>query len=117
LSQQAQRIFALDASIRYVAVVQSGEILEMSQSPRLPTQNPHDTDRLEELLVNPVILRMAVYRGNLDMGGTRYVVIRYGTMYQIVFPYELGHVSVAVELAADVARVGDAIARTLGSKV
>ncbi len=117
MTKLGDRLFALDPSIRYVAVVQSGEIAEMSQNPRLPTSNPHETDRFEETLVNPVILQMAVYRGNLDMDGTRYVVIRYGTMFELVFPYLRGHLSVGVELSANATQVAERIQRDLNLRI
>ncbi len=112
-----EKLFALDESIRYVAVNQSGQIVEMTQNPRLPTSNPHETDRFEETLVNPVILQLAVYRGNLDMDGTRYVMIRYGTMYELIFPYAAGHLSVGVELSADPPRVAEKIAKELNLRM
>ncbi len=56
---------------------------------------------MEELIVNPIVLELAARRGNLDMGGIRYVVIRYGTQYQLLIPYGEGHVSIGVELQDD----------------
>jgi len=113
----AKRLFALDPNIRYVAVVQSGQITAMTQNPQLPTSNPHETDRFEETLVNPVILQLAVYRGNLDMDGTRYVVIRYGTMFELIFPYLQGHLSVGVELSANATQVAEKIQRDLNLRI
>ncbi len=89
----------------------------MTQNPRLPTTNPHESDRFEETVVNPIILHLAVYRGNLDMDGTRYVAIRYGTMHELVFPYPQGHLSVGVELAANVTHVAEKIARELNLRI
>ena len=117
MTELRQKLFALDAAIRYVAVNQSGQITEMTQNPRLPTSNPQETDKYEELLVNPAILQLAVNRGNLDMDGTRYVVIRYGTMHEIVFPYRQGHLSVGVALGADITQVAEKIARELGLRI
>jgi len=117
MTELAGKLFALDPHIRYVAVVEAGRIREMTQRPGQPTSNPHETDQLEETLINPVILQLAVYRGNLDMDGTRYVVIRYGTMYQVIFPREQGHLSVAVSLAANPASVAEKIAKELGLRI
>jgi len=77
----SDRLFHLDSRIRYVAVNQNGRIEEMTQSPQHPSLNPAESDRIEELIVNPVVLELAARRGNLDMDGIRYVVIRYGTQY------------------------------------
>ncbi len=73
------QLFKLERKIRYVAVNQNCEIVEMEQSPQHPTFNPHETDRIEELVVNPTVLEITKRRGNIDMDGIRYVVIRYGT--------------------------------------
>jgi hypothetical protein len=92
------RLFSLEPKIRYVAVNQNGRIVEMEQSGSHPTYNPHDTDRMEELIVNPAVLGITSRRGNIDMDGIRYVVIRYGTQYQLIMPYLEGHLSIGVEL-------------------
>lgn len=113
VTQVGQRLFALDANIRYVAVNQGGRITEMVQNPALPSHNPHETDRMEELIANPAILEIARRRGDLDLDGIRFVVIRYGPQYQLLFPYKHGHLSVGVELTADVTDVACKIARAL----
>ncbi len=95
------QLFKLEPKIRYVAVNQNEAIVEMEQSPQHPTYNPHETDRLEELIVNPIVLEITRRRGNLDMGGIRYVVIRYGAQYQLLMPYKEGHLSIGVELGDD----------------
>lgn len=97
----SSKLFALEPRIRYVAVNQNGHIIEMQQSAAHPSYNPPESDRIEELVVNPVVLELAARRGNIDMDGIRYVVIRYGTQYQLLFPYEQGHVSIGVELHDD----------------
>jgi hypothetical protein len=110
----ASTVFPLDPQIRYVAVNRHGRIEEMAQSPRWPTHNPEDTDRMEELIVNPVVLELARRRGDLDLGGVRRVVIRYGKQYQVLFPIPGGHVSVGVEPSADVEALADRIQVALG---
>ena len=59
----SSQLFELDLNIRYVAINQRGQIVEMEQNPRLPSYNPPDTDRMEELVVNPVVLELAKRRG------------------------------------------------------
>jgi hypothetical protein len=54
--------------------------------------------------VNPAVLTLVRQRGNIDCGGVRHVVIRYGNFFQCVFPVEGGHVSVALEPTADLSR-------------
>jgi len=106
-------LLQLDPSIRYVAVNQKGQIVEMEQNPKWPSHNPSDTDRMEELIANPVILDLAKRRGDLDLDGIRYVVIRYGLQYQLLFPFQEGHISVGIELNTDVAEVATKIANHL----
>jgi hypothetical protein len=106
-------LFPLDPAIRYVAVQRAGAIAEMQQSPDRPTFNPPETDRMEELIVNPIVLEALRRRGNLDLDGVRHVTIRYGKQYQVVLPIEDGHVSVGVELGADVEQIAERIEATL----
>ena len=105
------RLFKLEPRIRYVAVNQGGGIVEMEQSPQHPSLNPPESDRIEELIVNPVILELARRRGDIDLDGIRYVVIRYGPQYQLIMPYKNGHISMGVELHDDPIE----IARTIAS--
>jgi hypothetical protein len=111
----APRLFPLDPGIRYVAVNRGGRIVEMEQRPEFPSNNPVETDRMEELIVNPIVLEAARRRGDLDLGGVRHVIIRYGKQYQAIFPFGGGHVSVGVELSADVARLAERVSEALES--
>jgi hypothetical protein len=107
------QLFRMEPKIRYVAVNQKGKIVEMEQSPSHPSYNPSETDRMEELIVNPIVLELAARRGNLDMDGTRYVVIRYGTQYQLLIPYREGHLSIGVELQDDPVQIASKITAAL----
>lgn len=40
-----------------------------------------DTDRYEELFVNPVLLTAARQRGNIDCGGLNFIIIACGNFY------------------------------------
>ena len=108
------RLFCLDSNIRYVAINQGGRIVEMEQNPKRPSLNPTETDRMEELIVNPILLELTRRRGNLDMNGMRYVVVRYGTMYEVIFPFKDGHLSIGVELDANPTEVAESVAKCLG---
>ncbi len=107
------QLFKLEPKIRYVAVNQNGVIVEMEQSPQHPTYNPHETDQIEELIVNPIVLEITRRRGNIDMNGIRYVVIRYGTQYQLLMAYKEGHVSIGVELEDDPREIARKVAEYL----
>jgi hypothetical protein len=109
----SKRLFSLEPKIRYVAVNQNGRIVEMEQSPKHPTYNPPETDRMEELIVNPTVLEVTSRRGNIDMDGIRYVVIRYGTQYQLIMPYGEGHLSIGVELEDDPVEIASRVAAAL----
>lgn len=108
------RLFALEPKIRYVAVNQAGKIVEMQQSMAHPSYNPPETDRIEELIVNPIVLNITARRGNLDMDGIRHIVIRYGTQYQLLLPYKRGHISIGVELRDDPIAIARKVTRALG---
>ena len=105
----AEQLFRLEPRIRYVAINQLGLIVEMEQSPAHPSYNSQETDRLEELIVNPVVLEITRRRGELDIGATRFVVIRYGTQYQLVMPWRSGHISIGVELADNPLQIADRV--------
>src|SRR5579859_6352453 len=108
------RLFRTEPRIRYVAINQRGKIVEMEQSPAHPSYNSTETDRIEELVVNPVVLELAARRGNLDMEGIRYVVIRYGTQYQLLMPYRDGHLSIGVEKYHDPLEIAAKVTAALG---
>lgn len=68
------RIFALSPTIHYVALYRSGE-LQSCQSDAVAGASAAEADRYEELFVNPVLLKLARQRGDLDCGGARFVVV------------------------------------------
>ena len=113
LTKLAAGLFDVDPNIRYVAINQKERIVEMEQNPKRPSLNPTETDRMEELVVNPIILELAKRRGNIDMRGMRYVIIRYGTMHQLIFPYKQGHLSIGVELTANPTSIAHKVAKRL----
>ncbi len=89
-------LFDLAPDIRYVAVYRHGE-LSLRQSADLTSASAPESDRYEELLVNPTVLTLTHQRGDIDCGGLDYVVIRYGNFFQFVASIDGGHVSVAFE--------------------
>ena len=106
----AKDVFALDPRIRYVAVNRKGAIAELAQSVGHPSFNPAETDRMEELLVNPVALELFSRRGNLDLGGVRFLIVRYGLQYQVILPWPGGHLSVGAEADGDPVATAERIA-------
>jgi hypothetical protein len=102
------RVLALGADVRYVAVYRNGQ-LRCSTRPGLPGPSGSESDRYEELIVNPTLLTLLRQRGEIDCGGLEYVVIRYGGFYQLVHPIPGGHLSVAIESTADLSALIDRI--------
>ncbi|MBB5015070.1 hypothetical protein [Rehaibacterium terrae] len=101
------RLFALSSQIRYVAV-RAADGVTMRERAGIADASASESDRYEELLVNPTLLTLVRQRGDIDCGGMRYVLIRYGRFFQFVRPLRDGHVSVAIEADADVlALAGD----------
>lgn len=102
-------VFDLGPEVRYVAVAR-GQDVTMQQRPNLSLASASESDRFEELLVNPTLLTLATQRGEIDCGGLRYLVIRYGNFFQVVVPRPgHGHVSVAVEIDADPVPVAESV--------
>ena len=111
----ADQLVRIDSRIRYVAVNQLGLIVEMAQSPAYPAYNSPETDRLEELIVNPTVLDMTRRRGEIDIGATRFVVIRYGVLYQILIPFASGHISISIDTTEDPLEIAEKVTSYLVS--
>ncbi|MDD2759627.1 MAG: hypothetical protein PHH11_04975 [Methylomonas sp.] len=101
-------IFGLSDSIRYVAVYRNGQLRSKSKLGKLGASSS-ESDRYEELLVNPTLLKLASQRGNIDCGGLDYLLVRYGSFFQFVLPADWGHVSVCIEADAEPLTIGELI--------
>jgi hypothetical protein len=100
MSDLHKDVFAISPDIRYVAAA-DGQQVQMRSRPDLLNASSSDSDRYEELLVNPTLLTLATQRGNIDCGGLRYLIIGYGRFQHLVIPRPAGHVSIAFELGAN----------------
>lgn len=96
----ASRIFAALPQARYVALLVKDD-LQLAQRPDIANASAAESDKYEELLVNPTLLELARRRGNIDCGGLDWFLIRYGNFYQFVHPIRDGHLAVAYELDAN----------------
>lgn len=107
-----QRVLAISPAVRYVAIYHGGGIASASR-PDLAGASSSESDKYEELLVNPTLLTLARQRGNIDCGGLRYLLVRYGSFFVVVLPLDQGHVTVGIEPSADplplVPRIADAV--------
>jgi len=95
------RLFAIGRDVRYVAVYRGGDLTRRSREDTEGTSSD-ETDRYEELLVNPTLLKLAAQRGDIDCGGLDYLLIRYGNFYQYVEAMPWGHLSVCLDQEAPV---------------
>lgn len=107
-------ILAVSDDVRYVAVYRDGALASRSRA-GLGAASADESDRYEELLVNPTLVTLVRQRGNIDCGGFRFLLIRYGNFFQYVAPIPGGHLSVSIEPRADplalAGQIGEAIAR------
>jgi hypothetical protein len=98
-------IFALSDQIRYAAIYRDEQLQSRSRG-GTEDASSSESDRYEELLVNPTLLKLATQRGNIDCGGLQYLVVKYGNFFQFVLPTAWGHVSVCIEKEADPIAIG-----------
>jgi hypothetical protein len=94
------RVFGLSADVRYVAIYHHGQLASAMRS-SLENASAAESDKYEELLVNPTLLTLARQRGNIDCGGLEYLIVRYGSFFEIIHPTAGGHLSVGVEPTAN----------------
>lgn len=96
MTDAIERVFAASSDIRYVAVYQNGQ-LQSRQRSGLENPSASESDKYEELIVNPTLLKCATQRGNIDCGGLRGLVVAYGSFLELVVPISGGHLSVGFE--------------------
>jgi len=99
------KIFSLSQNVRYVATYRDGKLETKSKEGTVDASGS-ESDRYEELLVNPTLLTLATQRGNIDCGGLKYLIVRYGNFFQFVLPTSWGHVSVCIDKDADPVNIG-----------
>ena len=86
--------------VRYVAVYFDGKLTTVSRSDS-PGASSSESDKYEELIVNPAVLTLVTQRGNIDCGGCEFVLIRYGKFFQLIRAINAGHVSICIAPEAD----------------
>lgn len=104
-----ERVLRLHPCIRYVALYRDGFLISR-QRDDVANPSADESDRYEELIVNPALLTLARQRGNIDCGGARFVVVGYGRFLQLVLALDDGHVSVTFENGSDPLKFVDAVA-------
>jgi hypothetical protein len=108
-----EKIFSVSESIRYVAIYANDQLIS-SERPGIKNTSSSESDKYEELIVNPTLLKLVTQRGNIDCGGAEYVIIRYGSFYEFVMPVKGGHLSVGIELNSDLMKIVAAIQSLAG---
>ena len=101
MEQLIRNIFSLSGAIRYIAIYTDGKLVSSARE-ELQNASSSESDKYEELIVNPTLLKLVIQRGNIDCGGAEYVLIRYGNFFEFVKPVTNGHISVGIELNEDV---------------
>jgi hypothetical protein len=89
-------LFALTPDVRYVAFGRDQEVNSRERE-ELAARSSSESDRYEELLVNPALLTLARQRGEIDCGGLRFLLVGYGNFHQVVIPLIEGHLSIGFE--------------------
>jgi hypothetical protein len=109
------RLFAVSTAVRYVAIYRQGQ-LELYQRPGIAHASASDSDRYEELIVNPTLLKLLQQRGDIDCGGLDYVLIRYGNFFAFVNPQPDGHVAISLEGTEDAVRLIPSLREVLSAR-
>jgi len=84
--QLINEAFEISGDIRYMAVYDD-DGLSMKQRSEITNASSNESDKYEELLVNPVLIKLASQRGNIDCGGLEYFNIRYGNFFVLLFNF------------------------------
>lgn len=90
------KLFETSGSIRYVAIYHDNK-LTSKQRTELTNASDSESDKYEELFVNPTILKIAGQRGSLDCGGLNFIIIRYGNFFQLIREFLNGHISICID--------------------
>jgi hypothetical protein len=96
VTDKIEEVLAISPHVRYVAIYQDGS-LKSRQRSGVADPSASESDKYEELFVNPTLLKCATQRGELDCGGLRFIVIGYGHFLVLVMPIRGGHVTVGFE--------------------
>ena len=107
--------FEISKEVRYVALYLNGQ-LTLRERPGLANPSASESDKYEELIVNPGVLTLVRQRGNIDCGGVQFVLIRYGNFWQTVWPVKNGHLSLGLEPFANPLEYATAIERVIADQ-
>jgi hypothetical protein len=75
-------IFSISSDVRYIAIYRDGE-LEIETKDNTEGASSSESDQYEELIANPVMLKAASQRGNIDCGGLEFLLVGYGNFFNL----------------------------------
>lgn len=93
-------LFQVSKGIRYIAIYTDGKLISSSGTD-LTNASSSESDKYEELIVNPTLIKLLTQRGNIDCGGLKYALIRYGHFFVYIKPLVNGHINVGINLDED----------------
>ncbi len=99
-AELAEAVLRTCGQVRYAAVRCDGQ-LWLRERAQLHNASSSESDKYEELIVNPTLLTLVRQRGEIDCGGAQFVLIRYGSFFQFVAPLAHGHISIGMEPDCD----------------
>lgn len=107
-------LFQFCEQIRYVAIYRN-EHLTAKQKQEHPDSSSGESDKYEELFVNPTLLTLARQRGNIDCGGLNFIIIAYGNFFQLIKEINNGHISICLDKGADLTNLPQSIFNFIGA--
>jgi len=110
--QIIKQVFLISEDIRYTALYLN-EILTSQQKEGFVNTSSGESDKYEELFVNPTLLKITQQRGQLDCGGTDFVLIKYGHFFQLVRTIKGGHISVCIGTDGDPIAINKKLTKVL----
>jgi hypothetical protein len=96
MNKLIEKISQIYDSILYLAIYQDNK-LESWQRAHLYESSSSDSDKYEELLVNSTNLKIARQRGVIDCGELEFVIIKYGSFFQLIREIKNGHISICMD--------------------
>ena len=107
-NQMIEDLFTSFSEIRYAAIY-SWQDLFLRAKQQTADSSSEESDKYEELLVNPTLLTLAKQRGNIDCGGLRFLLIAYGNFYQLITEIDGGHLSICLDRQSDLTEIQERI--------
>lgn len=107
-------LFQFSEQIRYVAIYRN-EHLTTKQKQQQADSSSDESDKYEELFVNPALLTLARQRGNVECGGLNFMIIAYGNFFQLIKEIDKGHISICLNKEADLTHLPESILNFIGS--